>query len=226
MQDQETLPLVFRRPVTLVGGGVLTRAMLDEALALAPELVAADGAADRLAGWGVSPAAVIGDMDSIADPERWRAMAQVVRLTEQESTDFEKCLYATEAPFYLGTGFTGGRVDHLLAVFSTMLARPEKRVVLLGEADAIALAPAGRVLGIDLAAGARISVLPLAPVTGSHSRGLAWSVENLAMAPGMRTSSSNIATASRVELGFDAPGALVIVERRHLAALVRALCEP
>ncbi|HET7409287.1 MAG TPA: thiamine diphosphokinase [Paracoccaceae bacterium] len=223
MQGGEALPLVFRRPVTLVGAGVLTRDMLDEALALAPELVAADGGADRLAGWGLAPAAVIGDMDSVADPERWRGSSRVLQLPEQDTTDFEKCLYATEAPFYIGAGFTGARVDHMLAVLHAMLARPGKPVVLLGEADAIALLPPGRVIGVDLAPGARVSLFPLAPVRGTHSAGLTWPVEGLEMAPGVRIGTSNIATGGRVELGFDAPGAVMIVERRHLAALIGAL---
>jgi thiamine pyrophosphokinase len=224
MEGGETLPLVFRRPVTLVGAGALTRDMLDEALALAPELVAADSGADRLASWDMTPAAVIGDMDSITAAERWLGgPTRVVRLAEQETTDFEKCLYATEAPFYLGTGFTGGRVDHLLAVLHALLARPGKKVVLLGEDDAVAALPARRLVRIDLAPGARVSLFPMAPVTGTHSRGLAWPVDGLKMAPGLRIGTSNIVTAGPVEVAFDGPGAILAVERRHLRALVMAI---
>ena len=63
--------LQFDGPVTLAGGGALDAAALGEALALAPVLIAADGAADRLAALGRDPVAVIGDMDSLADPARW-----------------------------------------------------------------------------------------------------------------------------------------------------------
>lgn len=220
----EALPLVFRRPVTLVGGGPLTRSVLDEALALAPELVAADSGADRLSKWGLAPAAVIGDMDSIASLGRWSGgAARIVALAEQETTDFEKCLYATESPFYLGVGFTGGRVDHLLAVLHGLMARPDKRVVLLGESDAMALLPKGQVVALDVAPGSRVSIYPLAPVTGIHSRGLTWSVDGLRMAAGARIGTSNLASDARVELGFDGSGAVLIVERRHLEALLRAV---
>ena len=218
------LPLVFEGPVTLVGGGALDRAMLDEARALAPELVAADSGADRLAEWRLVPAAVIGDMDSIARPERWRAgPTRFLRLAEQETTDFEKCLYATEAPFYVGVGFTGGRVDHTLAGLHAILARPGKTVVLLGEAEAMALVPPGRVLALALAPGARVSLYPLRQVTGTHSRGLLWPVDGLAMTAGTRIGTSNAATAARVEIAFNGPGALLMLERRHLGALVRAV---
>lgn len=225
MPDDEALPITFRRPVTLVGGGMLTRPMLDEALALAPELVAADGGADHLAGWELMPAAVIGDMDSISlsTSRRWQGATRLVPLAEQDTTDFEKCLYATGAPLYVGAGFTGGRVDHLLAVLHVMLARPEKRVVLLGEVDAIALVPPGRIVAIALEAGARVSLLPLLAARGTHSYGLKWPVVGVEMAPGVRGGASNMATGDRVELGFDAPGMALVVDRRHLAALVHAI---
>jgi thiamine pyrophosphokinase len=218
------MPLVFERPVTLVGGGALGRDMLEEARALAPELVAADKGADRLAAWGLVPAGVIGDMDSVGEPDRWRAgPTRFLQLAEQETTDFEKCLYATRAPFYVGVGFTGARVDHLLAVLHAMLARPEKTVVLLGEAEAMALVPPGRVLGLAVEPGARVSLFPLRPATGTHSRGLLWPVDGLAMAPGARIGTSNIATAAEVEIAFDGPGALLMLERRYLGAVVRAV---
>lgn len=224
MDPADALPLVFERPVTLVGGGALGRDMLDEARALAPELVAADSGADRLGEWRLVPAAVIGDMDSVAQPERWRAgPTRFMRLSEQETTDFEKCLYATRAPFYVGIGFTGARVDHLLAVLHAMLARPEKTVVLLGEAEAMALVPTGRVLRLSVEPGARVSLYPLLPVTGTRSRGLLWPIDGLAMAPGTRIGTSNAATAPQVEIAFDRPGALLMLERRYLGALAGAV---
>ncbi len=116
------LPLRFETAVTLVGAGALDRAMVEAAHRLAPVLIAADSGADRLAEMRLSPRAVIGDMDSIADPERWRAgPAAFVHLAEQETTDFEKCLYATEAPFYLAVGFTGRRIDRSASCWSASM---------------------------------------------------------------------------------------------------------
>lgn len=223
MTRPETSPLIFDRPVTLVGAGHLSREILDEALALAPELVAADRGADLLANFGLMPGTVIGDMDSISDPARWERMARLVRLREQETTDFEKCLYATEAPFYIAAGFTGGRVDHSLSVLHALLAREEKRVVLIGEEDAVTLLPPGEVVGLDLPAGARVSIFPLGPTRGIHSRGLTWPVEGLDMAPGRLIGTSNKASGGRIELGFDRPGAVLIIGREHLPALVKTL---
>src|SRR5690625_279741 len=221
MAGKHTSSVIFRRPVTLVGAGVLTRAVLDEALALAPELVAADRGADRLEELGLMPGTIIGDMDSISNRDRWEKMSRLVRLPEQETTDFEKCLYATEAPFYIAAGFTGGRVDHSLSVLHALLAREEKRVVLIGEEDAVTLLPSGKVVGLDLPAGARVSIFPLRPTRGIHSQGLTWPVEGLDMAPGRLIGTSNKASGGRVELGFDRPGAVLIIGREHLPALVK-----
>ena len=221
------LPLRFETAVTLVGAGALDRAMVEAAHRLAPVLIAADGGADRLAEMGLRPHAVIGDMDSIADPERWRAgPAAFVHLAEQETTDFEKCLYATEAPFYLAVGFTGRRVDHTLAVFHTLLRYPGKPVVVVGGHEVSALAPPGATLRLAVTPGARVSIYPLLPVTATRSRGLAWPIDGLALAPGQKIGTSNEASQPVVEIAFDGPGALVMLERDALGSLAGAISNP
>lgn len=214
----------FSYPVTLAGGGVLDSAMLSEAQAIAPVLVAADGAADRVAAWGHLPDAIIGDMDSVADLAAWRASdTRVIHLPEQDTTDFEKCLYATEAPFYVAAGFTGRRVDHMLAVFHALLHRPEKTVILLGEREAIVQLPPGRALDVAMAPGAVVSLYPLLAARGIVSEGLEWPVDGLAFAPGKRIGTSNRASERQVRVGVDGPGVLLLVERQYLGALVAAV---
>lgn len=216
-------PLRFNAAVTLVGGGPVTAPAVARARALAPHLVAADGGADALTALGLVPEAIIGDLDSLRDPAAWGPPTRVVHLAEQDTTDFEKCLYATRAPLYLGVGFTGGRVDHLLATLSTMLRQGDRRVVLLDDGEAMAVAPPGRRLTLDLRPGSVVSIYPLIPVRAAWARGLDWPIEGLDLAPGGRISTSNATAAGRVELEFQGPGALVVVESAGLAALIRAL---
>ena len=198
------LPLRFETAVTLVGGGALDPEMVAAARRFAPILIAADSGADRLAEMRLTPRAVIGDMDSLADPAHWRASpAAFIHLAEQETTDFEKCLYATEAPLYLGVGFTGRRVDHTLAVFHALLRYPSKRIVLIGEHEVSALAPPGATLRLTLRPGARVSIYPLLPLTATRSRGLVWPIDGLEMAPGRRIGTSNEASQPVVEIAFD-----------------------
>jgi thiamine pyrophosphokinase len=220
------LPLRFETAVTLVGAGALDRTMVEAARRLAPVLVAADSGADRLAEMRLSPRAIIGDMDSITDPDRWRTgPAHFVHLAEQDSTDFEKCLYATQAPAYLAVGFTGRRVDHTLAAFHTLLRYQEKRIVLVGEHEVGALAPPGATLRLAVTPGTRVSIYPLQPVTATHSSGLVWPIGGLAMAPGQRIGTSNRASQPVIEIAFDGPGALVMLETDALGSLASAISQ-
>ncbi|MEM6676413.1 MAG: thiamine pyrophosphokinase, partial [Pseudomonadota bacterium] len=146
-----------------------------------------------------------------------------LHLAEQDTTDFEKCLYSVTAPLYLAAGFTGRRTDHMLAVLHVLLVRRAQRVVLIGEEEVMALAPPERVLTMDLGAGARVSIYPLVPLRCAPSTGLVWPVDGLTLAPGRQVGTSNIAAEDRVSLRFEDPGALLMLERRALPALVSAL---
>jgi len=209
----------FPGPVTLVGGGAVERADFEAARALAPHVVAADGGANALAGLGAQAHAVIGDMDSVADLEAHRAGGALIRhLAEQHTTDFEKCLYATRAPYYLGVGFTGRRFDHTLAALHVLLRRAESRAALIGEEEVIFLAP--RIWRARLAPGARVSIAPLRPVVALASSGLEWPLDGLALSMGERIGTSNRAAAAEVSVEFDRMGAAIMVEKRFLAAVV------
>jgi thiamine pyrophosphokinase len=210
--------------VTLVGGGALDRETLALARARAPAVVAADGGANWLSAWGESAAAVIGDMDSVEDAEGWRARgAHVGRIAEQETTDLEKCLYATEAPFYLGVGLMGRRFDHTLGALHALMKRPEKRMILIGEEDLVFLAPP--TWRARLAPGARVSFFPLRPVRGVTSEGLVWPIDGLDFAPGVRIGTSNSAASADVSAAFDGLGMAATVERRFLDAVLESLTE-
>lgn len=216
--------LKFGRPVTLVGGGVLTFDMLDDAMPIAPEIVAADGAADRLQDLGVEPNAVIGDMDSIKDASAWEeGKAAFLHLPEQDSTDFEKCLYATEAPFYLAAGFTGARVDHTLAVFHALLCYPKKRVILLGEEEVIFAMPPRREMSFEVVPGATVSFYPMSPSKGLRSSGLQWPIEGLSMAAGSQIGTSNRAVSGRISAEFSEAGVLAMLPRRFLGEVLQGL---
>ncbi|MFD2738974.1 thiamine diphosphokinase [Sulfitobacter aestuarii] len=208
------------RPVTLVGGGKATPEDLYEALTLAPTCVAADGGAALAALAEVSLAAVIGDFDSIPGallaelPEGKRH-----RIAEQSSTDFEKALSRIAAPLVIGVGFTGGRIDHQLAAFHSLMRFAAQPCALLAETEVIFLAPP--VLRLPTEPGDVISLFPLAPVTG-RSDGLVWPIAGLEFAPGAQIGTSNRATGP-LTLEIDAAAMLVIVSRSLLGAVVAEL---
>ncbi|MCR9149649.1 MAG: thiamine diphosphokinase [Rhodobacteraceae bacterium] len=206
--------------VTIVGGGNVTRTAVNEALTLAPRLVAADGGADRALGLGLCPEAVIGDMDSITPKARGAIPAdRLHRIPNQDTTDFEKCMGAIAAPLMLAVGFSGPRADHALAVCNALVRYADRRCIVIGGRDIVFAAPPR--LDLPVRAGTRVSLFPLAPVRG-ESRGLAWPIGGLEFAPQGRIGTSNLATGP-VTLEMSGPGMLVILPRRALRLAAAAL---
>ncbi|MHA3978869.1 thiamine diphosphokinase [Halovulum sp. GXIMD14794] len=211
--------------ITLVGGSAAARPVLSRALALAPVLVAADGGIAHALACGHHPVAVIGDMDSLPNGETWRnSDIKMFPLSEQETTDFEKCLYSVRAPLILGCGFLGGRVDHALAALSALVAYRDRPVVLLGEEDIVFHWRNG--LALDLAEGTTVSLFPMQPVTGTASQGLEWPVTGLRLAPGVKVGTSNRAKGTPVSAAFDGPGMLGILPLDALDQVAAALSTP
>ncbi|MDG4648562.1 thiamine diphosphokinase [Roseibacterium sp. SDUM158017] len=211
-------------PVTLLGGGALGPGDLAEAMALAPRLVAADSGADAALAAGLRPDAVIGDLDSISPAARRTLPEDLLHeVAEQDSTDFDKALRHVAVPLTLAVGFTGARLDHQLAVLHTLVARPAHRCIVLGERDIMFNAP--RRIRLQLEEGTRVSLFPLARVTG-RSRGLRWPIDGLEFHPARRIGTSNEATGADVEIEADAPGLLTILPRAALAMAVAALLDP
>ncbi len=207
-------------PVTVVGGGELFDGDLRMAMSLAPILVAADGGANHLLQSGLTPQAVIGDMDSLSQAAR-AVLPDILlhRIVEQDSTDFDKCLRNIQAPLIIGVGFTGARLDHQFAVLNSLVRHPHQRCLLIGAEEIVFLAPPQ--MDLPLCAGQTVSLLPFGPVQG-QSEGLNWPIQGLHFAPDGRVGSSNRATGP-VCLRFDAPRMLVTVPRAALVLVAQTL---
>lgn len=207
--------------VTVVGGGPVTRRDLTFAMARAPVVVAADGGADRVLAAGVMPAAVIGDFDSISEAAIAAISSErLYRIAEQNSTDFDKVLRSVDAPFVLGLGVTGARVDHELAVLNALVRHRGPPCLVISGADVIFHAP--EAVELTLKVGDRFSLFPMGPIMGT-SRGLHWPIDGLRLAPDGKTSTSNRVSEASVQVRFDRPGMLVILPRAQLNAAISAL---
>ena len=209
------------QPVTLIGGGALGPGDPARTLALAPVPVAADGGAEALLAAGVMPEAVIGDMDSLSaearaaiPPDRLHAV------TEQETTDFDKCLRLIDAPAILGLGFLEGRLDHALAALAGLMRARDRPCLLIGQEDLAFHCPPD--LRMTLPEGMRVSLYPLAPVAVSAT-GLVWPLDRLALAPGGQLGTSNAALGGDVTISPAAPGLIVILPREARDAALGAI---
>ena len=209
--------------VTLVGGGSVLPENLRIATAFAPTLIAADGGAHHCVSEGLTPTAVIGDLDSVNDTMRNTFPdTDFIHVSEQDSTDFEKSLTRINAPFVLATGFTAPRLDHTLAVFATMARRIGPPTLVLGEGDVIFAAPKN--LTLNLPIGTRLSLFPLEPMKG-QSTGLKWPINDLTLGPGNTIGTSN-ETTGPVSLSFDKPGCLILLPPQTFEAALHALVGP
>lgn len=210
--------VVSDRAVALIGPARVRRKDFDLALSYADAVVAADGGAERVLGLGRLPDLVIGDFDSFSSGGRIPE-DRLLRIDEQDSTDFEKCLERISAPRVLALGFLGRRIDHSLAVLSALAARPSGWCVLVGGHDVVVHCPAS--LALDLPDASRVSLFPMAQVT-ARSEGLEWPVAGVDFAPAGRIGTSNRVTGP-VVLATDGPGMLLILPRRAFRPLLAGL---
>ena len=206
--------------VTLVGGGDVDAEILEDALKIAPTLIAADGGADHALAHGHIPEAAIGDLDSISAEARERVGASnIIEAIDQDKTDFEKSVALIDAPLILGVGFFGGRLDHSLAALSALVQIGEKPVILVGAQDVVFSAPSE--ISLDIEVGSRFSVFPFAEMR-AQSRGLEWPLDPHVLSPLGRIGTSN-RVSGPVHIIFDRPGAVLLTPRAGLETVVKAL---
>ena len=207
-------------PLTLIGGGEIGDQDLERARLFGPTVIAADGGARAAVANGITPAAVIGDFDSLDDATRSALRPETLHhFQDQNSTDFDKCLRNVAAPLLLGVGFAGARLDHHLANLNTLVRFPKQKCVLLGEKDITFVAPPS--FSLDLAAGTPVSLFPLGAVEGV-SDGLKWPIAGLNFAPDGQVGTSNAATG-RIDLSFTSPKMLLILPKETFEAAAEAL---
>ena len=226
MTDQMTA-FRFAGPVTLIGGAETSAAVLDLAIARAPTLIAADGGANRFAEDPTALTAIIGDLDSLQNVEFWRGALgeRLLDLAEQETTDFEKCLYSVDATYYLAVGFLGGRFDHSLAASHVLLKRRWQRVILIAENEILFLIP--RRWRIRLPVMSRVSLFPLEAVRAERSAGLRWPLQGLDLEIGGQIGASNESDAESIEVDLEGggywSGVIVSLDGVHLGAALASL---
>lgn len=207
--------VVFEGPMAIVGGGAVDPALLRELADRGVALVGADGGADAIGDAGLMPAAIIGDLDSLADRTAWEERTSVIHIPEQITTDFQKALYSTQAPVTLALGMTGKRLDHTLAALSAVLQyAPTRRLLLVDEVD-VALAVVGSIC-FEAGPKERVSIHPLLPIRFLHSTGLFYPMDGLLLEPGGLIGTSNEGTGGPVEVvpANETPWLLILGKER------------
>lgn len=213
---------MFDGLLIIVGGGTVDPEVLQALAAAGGHLVGADGGADSILAAGLMPEMIIGDFDSVSASD-WPESTRLLRIAEQETTDFDKSLYSTRAPVTVAVGMTGGRFDHTLAALDAVARQAgERKIILVAEEDVV-VALRGP-FGLAVGAGDRVSVHPVVPIAFRRSEGLVHALDGLTLAPGGRLGSSNAASEGpfHIEPESDTPW-LLILQRDRLGDLITAL---
>jgi thiamine pyrophosphokinase len=211
--------------LVIVGGGTVDVDLLRHLAAKGAHLVGADGGGDAIHAAGLVPEAIVGDLDSLAYRAGWGPDTRIVHIAEQESTDFEKALYSTKAPVTIALGMMGKRFDHGLAALDAVARRGRGRAIILVDEVDIALA-LDHAFDFAVPPGTRVSIHPLTPTRFARSTGLKYPLDDLLLAQGLRTGTSNEADAAEfsVRPADDDEGVfLLILERKWLEPLVERL---
>lgn len=217
--ESQVTSLSYAAPVLLVGAGPATRGDFDFTRDTTQATIAVDGGFNALDAWGVTPDAVLGDMDSIRAEVGQET--KISRVSEQDSTDLEKALRLVDAPLHIGIGFLDGRLDHTLAAMHALVAAPHRRAILVGSEDVVFAAPDN--WQINLPPQTRISFYPVSRVAGLKSSGLRWPLDGLVLEGGKQIGVSNEASAAKITAQFSERCVVIILPRDFLQNAIDSL---
>ena len=225
MQERASPPtiLTFDGLLVIVGGGAVDADLMRDLYLAGAHLVGADGGADAIVAAGLKPEAIIGDFDSLENPDGWLGRTRLIRVPEQETTDFEKALYCTRAPVTIALGMTGRRFDHTLAALDAVTRHGKDRVIILVDEADLAMALSGP-FSFEVDPHERVSVHPLLPIRFKRSVGLRYPLDGIRLAAGERTGTSNEAVEGpfRIEPETRARPWLLVVDRKYLFGVAAA----
>lgn len=202
------------RAALIVANGAMPRAAIIRAEASHADFVlAADGGVNQLMSIGMAPNAVLGDFDSIAVvlPDS----VQRIEAPDQNRTDLEKAvLYLIDEGYesITITAATGNRLDHTFGALG-ILCKYNLRLV-----DDIGVAVSVRgpgQIGLETFIGQTISIMPMGVVSGLTTRNLKWNLDSAQFDFAERDGTSNVATASFVEVTLHA--GIAVVYAHHAA---------
>lgn len=174
-----------------------TRARYEQDCLNAP-LWCADGAYHQAVAIGLTPARVLGDMDSISvTPD-----VDVSVLADQDFTDFEKILGLAVSDGFNQVhvfGSSGGEGDHWLGNLSVLKTFHQRLQLTLFDQFQRIQCFTDRI-DVDSRPGQIVSVMPFPAITKTHYEGLVYPAENLDFQLGGRTGIRNQATGDRVRI--------------------------
>ena len=209
------------RAVVFVNGDIADYAALARWLRNDDYLIAADGGARHMEILGLSPAVIVGDLDSI-DPSLLLRMQEEGADVEQhpaakDATDLELAIAravrdgATEI---LLLGAVGGRLDQTIANLLILAQKNWAVPLTIAEGDQLARVLRGRQsASLSGPTGGYVSAVALSEeVTGVTYRGLEYPLENATLRLGSTRGVSNTMVSSPAQVSIES-GILLVIQQ-------------
>ena len=181
------------------------------------QIIALDGAANRLIEQGHLPDVIIGDFDSI-EPSVLKDCkergSQIVVDANQEQSDVSKGLiwaheHHPSSQIYL-IGIEIGRYDHHLAGYSALFECQSSAILLLDGWEALRIDSTPR--EVQVREGGLFSLIPFGIVTGVKLQGCRYPLDNETLSSGTR-GVSNKAVGSVITASAQSGDLLLLIER-------------
>lgn len=194
----------MKRPthaLVVCNGEMPSRALIAPLLKRRPYILCADGGANRIRSFGITPHAIIGDLDSITDRTRHHfSDVPVIHEPDQNSTDLEKALdhlLGLRVRSAVVIGATGERADHTVSNLS-ILAKYHTRLALQFLDERCTIEAVRKRVRFRAPLGQQISLVPMGLCEGVTTAGLKYPLRSERLAFGVREGTSNEAVATTV----------------------------
>lgn len=168
-----------------------------------PFVICADGGANTAVKLGITPDAIVGDLDSIhAEALVKFRRVPVYEDRNDETTDLEKAiLWAIQSGYdrLAIIGAFGKRVDHTVGNLGVLRKFYPDAIITLID-DSGELSYVGRELSYDAKEGDVVSLIPLNKCEGITTSGLRYPLDGESLELGVREGTSNVVTSSPVKI--------------------------
>ncbi len=167
------------------------------------KILAADGAGIKLLKKGIMPDYVIGDLDSFYEKPIFEKIdkAKIIRISDQETNDFEKNLLFAQQKGYkkiLILGFHGGELEHSLNNWSVLIRYSKIMDLCIFDRFRYGI-PVRESISIDTKINEIISIIPQTN-TKIKTKNLEWHLNNEVLEFGKREGARNRAIKDEVDI--------------------------
>lgn len=210
-----------KHALVICNGEMPSRALIAPFLRSKPFILCADGGANKIRSFGITPHCIIGDLDSITQKTRhFFSTVPIIHVPDQNSTDLEKSLdFLLQKKYTAATiiGATGDRPDHTLANFS-ILVKYHKKILLQFIDEYCTAAIINKRIRFAAEIGQQISLVPMSRCRGITTTGLKYPLTNESLEIGIREGTSNEAVKSTVSIAVRTGSLLLFVVHSSVTA--------